>query len=43
VREIRASAAMGIELAARFGVVPSVISAIRRGHAWKDINAEEHQ
>ena len=37
VREIRSSHERGIDLAARFGVSPGLVSLVRLGRAWKHV------
>ena len=37
VRAIRRSSAMGVELARKYGVSQTIISAIRGGHIWKHV------
>lgn len=39
VREIRASAERGTVLAKRYGVTPTVICAVRKGHIWRHVCA----
>ena len=37
VRDIRTSKALGKELASKYGVTQTVISAVRHGHIWKHV------